>query len=272
MRSACWAALYCVRCLLKHQHVYTFASYATMATHSGQWGLRTHMHVGFRQRKTHGNVLLRPAADRIQGTVFSMKSNEGLSSIAQCWEVDEDECCGRALHGATRCTQGVAPPPGLFDDRMHRCYAINGAAGSSSLLMGKPSSLSLVPTDHAASVNPLVAPFTSTHDVKQKRISCNSVLLAGLKVVYSMSWRFVHTGRAGWSIVYIGFERQGIIPIELHSRPRAQDAWEHNTAVTVSRILCVILHTNMPCADAPRHTPMNFMCHMPELMMRKWPA
>ena len=86
-----------------------------------------------------------------------------------------------------------------------------------------------------------------------------------------MSWRFVHTG-SGWSIVYIGFERQGIIPIELHSRPRAKDAWEHNTASTVSRILCVILQTNIPCDDTPRDTPMKFMCHMPELMMRKWPA
>ena len=162
--------------------------------------------------------------------------------------------------------------PGFSMIEIHRCYAINGATGSASLLMGKPSSLSLVPTDHATSVNPLIAPFTSTHDVNQKLISCNSVLLAGLTMVYSMSWRFVHTGRAGWSIVYIGFERQGINSIELHSRPRAQDAWEHNTASTASRMLCVILQTNMPCADAPRDTPMNFMCHMPELMLRKWPA
>ena len=116
MRSACWAALECVQCLLKHQHVYIFASYPTMSTHARQWEVRRNMHVGFRQRETHGNVLLRPAADRIQGTTFPMKSNEGLSSIAHCWEVDEDECCGRALHGATRCTQGVAPPTGLSDD------------------------------------------------------------------------------------------------------------------------------------------------------------
>jgi hypothetical protein len=89
--------------------------------------------------------------------------------------------------------------------------------------MGKPLSLSLVPTDYATSVNPFFAPFASAHDVNRELLSRNSVLLAGLNVVYLMSWRFVHTGRAGRSIVYIGFERQGIILIEYHSRPKGPE-------------------------------------------------
>ena len=128
------------------------------------------------------------------------------------------------------------PRTGFPMIEMHRQYAINGATGSLSMLMGKPSLLSLVPTDYATSVNPLFAPFTSADDVNRELISRNTVRLAGLKVVYSMSWRFVHTGRAGRSIVYIGFQRQGIIPTEYHSRrPWVQDAWEAPSGSTTPR-------------------------------------
>lgn len=127
--------------------------------------------------------------------------------------------------------------------------------------MGKPLSLSLVPTDYATSVNPLFAPFTSTHDVNRELLPCNSVLLAGLNVVYLMSWRFVHTGRAGRSIVYIGCERQGIILYENHSRPRVQNAWEHNTASTISTILCDLTDECALRRCASRHSHESHVSH-----------